>query len=271
MNLLERIAFKLLRKQGWQLRELSDSWQDALISREVPDQHRFFRMLNTAMKEDVLHQKIHDHRIDLVIDVGANRGSFAQSLRRIGYTDDILSLEANPSVFQELESAANFDPAWHVEQIAIGQIKSKMKLYLTVDDSFASSHKPNECSLKVFGDISKVVSSVTVDVIPLNVAIERLERKCGKSYDRIMLKTDTQGMDREVVRSAGSVINRVQVLLTEMSIKPIYEQIPSFEEFYKECLDSGYELVHIIPVSWGRSFELIEIDCLFQRTVPEKS
>lgn len=54
---------------------------------------------------------IRDRKIDLVLDVGANRGQFATALRdELGYRGRIVSFEPLKDVFPLLQQAAAQDP-----------------------------------------------------------------------------------------------------------------------------------------------------------------
>ena len=188
-----------------------------------------------------------------------------RNIRSLGYTGDILSIEANPSVCEKLETMASNDRGWVIKNVAIGLTEGTLELFTTTDDSFSSSKLPNEYSLATFGATSEVTGSTEVEQLPLRMVVESLESETGRSYERVFLKSDTQGMDRDVIRSCESLLSRIAVLLVEMPLKPIYNDLPSFTELYAEYESLGFELVSNSPVSWGNHGELIEIDCLFQR------
>lgn len=68
-----------------------------------------------------LVQAMRHFGIDLVLDVGANRGQFAQELRANGFREHIVSFEPLSAAHTELVAAAAKDPAWRVhERVALG-------------------------------------------------------------------------------------------------------------------------------------------------------
>src|SRR5215218_1126126 len=60
------------------------------------------------------------NRIDLILDVGANVGQYAASLRECGYRGRIVSFEPLTSAFSRLEASAKADPLWEVVNIGMG-------------------------------------------------------------------------------------------------------------------------------------------------------
>src|SRR5690348_12404119 len=57
--------------------------------------------------------------INCVIDVGGNRGLFAERLRTLGYTGRIVSFEPSPSTLPVITAAAERDPDWTVRPVAL--------------------------------------------------------------------------------------------------------------------------------------------------------
>jgi len=60
------------------------------------------------------------HDIDLVVDVGANAGQYASSLRAVGYERRIASFEPLSEPYRGLAAASAEDAAWDSWQLALG-------------------------------------------------------------------------------------------------------------------------------------------------------
>src|SRR5450759_1550280 len=54
------------------------------------------------------------HAIDLLVDVGANQGQYAQEFRAYGFTGFMCSFEPMEAAFELLHRAATNDPRWTV-------------------------------------------------------------------------------------------------------------------------------------------------------------
>lgn len=85
------------------------------------DVHRFN---HCECPEARLFWLLNAQKIDLVLDVSANDGGYAKSLRENGYNGKILSFEPLDIAWAKLSTAAASDPGWAVyEKSALGAKK----------------------------------------------------------------------------------------------------------------------------------------------------
>ncbi|HDL01350.1 MAG TPA: FkbM family methyltransferase, partial [candidate division Zixibacteria bacterium] len=82
----------------------------------LPRQH-FYEFVKWTTLRDV----IRNLRINCVLDVGANRGQFASTLRDIGYSDHIISFEPSPHDFSILAQRFSGDLLWRGMNYALGE------------------------------------------------------------------------------------------------------------------------------------------------------
>src|SRR6476659_2537452 len=84
---------------------------------------RSLKLLDIDIARASFRRNVNDYianrNIDLVLDVGANVGQFATSLREKGYAGQIESFEPVSSVFQALADTARNDPRWNVHNMAL--------------------------------------------------------------------------------------------------------------------------------------------------------
>jgi hypothetical protein len=66
---------------------------------------------------------LRSRNIDLVIDVGANVGQYAERLRKDAYTGWIVSFEPTAAAYEELAALANKDGRWKAINIALGDMR----------------------------------------------------------------------------------------------------------------------------------------------------
>ena len=72
------------------------------------------------------------HKIGLVLDVGANAGQYASSLRESGYRGKIISFEPLSTMYSVLERASRTDPLWVIaSRTAIGNIDGEIEINIS--------------------------------------------------------------------------------------------------------------------------------------------
>ena len=177
--------------------------------------------------------------IDLVFDVGANRGQYAEALRENGYRGRIVSFEPLSEPLHELEHRASSDNAWECRQIALGDEAttatmnvSKMtetSSFLKMKDWFSSEFPPAAC-----------VGEEDVTIVPL----DSLSGELRSTNDRAMLKLDVQGYEDRVLKSAVDTLPEISLLECELSLEALYDG----ESLIGEML-STLELAGFAPLS----------------------
>lgn len=87
------------------------------------------------------------HKIETVIDLGANIGQFANKIRALNPLLNIHSFEPNPKVFQTLSANAALDSRWFAHELALGRSDGEIVLNVTASDDFSSCLESSEdCS-----------------------------------------------------------------------------------------------------------------------------
>lgn len=267
-----RILRSVLRKLGLIVLHRSD---DSLLSEmiAVRETLRVSPQL-PAWKRDYLLSQLaaHGHLqallgrlcVNLVIDVGANSGQFAFSLRSLGYTGRIVSFEPQSSHCAALQAKASMDGVWEVHQLAIGDAPGKLQLNVFQDSSLSSLHSANAEGKDRFPTYFELDHVENVEVRRLD-DLTFLLGPFDQST-RILLKTDTQGHDLAVLQGAASLLPHCVSVLTEASIKPIYQSTPVFADIVDHLKTAGFCLSGIYPLAHDdKDMTLIEVDCCFVR------
>lgn len=200
--------------------------------------------------------------VNLVLDVGANRGQFAGALRK-SHKGRIVSFEPISGVFADLKRVAAADPHWQVYNLALGSRDAQETLHISENSVFSSFLNTNEYCAHRFGYPATGVREQVVSVRRLDTLLPELVPDLDTA--KIFLKMDTQGYDLEVFKGLGAVGERVVALQTEVSLIPIYEGMPSWTESIRFFERSGFGVVGLFPVS-RESLRVIEYDCMMVRT-----
>jgi FkbM family methyltransferase len=77
--------------------------------------------------------------IDMVLDVGANHGQYATSLRELGYSGWIYSYEPVKSIFDSLSARLTADDRWRGFNFALGEADDRKRINVAAGDGQASS------------------------------------------------------------------------------------------------------------------------------------
>ena len=201
--------------------------------------------------------------IDLVIDVGANEGQFAKSLRKF-YSGDIVSFEPVSAPFTALQQAAASDPRWTVYNLAIGNENAAQTIHVSQDTVFSSLLASNDYCADRFGPQALGTRDESISVRRLDELLDGLQPRKDR---RIFLKMDTQGYDVNVFRGLGDKLPRVLAMQSEVSLIPIYDDMPRWTESLEIYERAGFGVVGLYPVTRDQGC-IIEYDCLLQRRMP---
>lgn len=201
------------------------------------------------------------HRVDLVVDVGANEGQFARRLRHV-YDGAIMSFEPVSRTFARLSNEAHGDRSWSTHQLALGNEEGKATIHVADDTSFSSLLVANEFSRSRFRR-SAVLAEEVVEVKRLDDVLAPVLN--GPTPRRVFLKLDTQGYDLRVFEGMGDYAGSVVMMQSEISLVPIYEGMPHWTESIATFESAGLHVAGMFPVTRAPGGRVIEYDCLLVR------
>jgi len=204
--------------------------------------------------------------IDAVIDVGGGRGQFGSLVRSIGFHGPLISYEPLDAAFAELERHARKAPPWTVRKLALGGTSEVRALNVVVNelgDTGLHSLLPPTDTYFEFLPPEATRTTQTVRVEPLDVALA--EEPAARKAQRIFLKTDTQGFDREVLRGAQGTLERVVGIQSELAVRRLYEGDNDWVPTISAIEASGFALSGLFPVAADSRLRLIEVDAIFVR------
>lgn len=207
-----------------------------------------------------LQEIFRDSDINLVCDVGARHGEYSGELRDYGYHGWVASFEPVSENFKTITSNRQGDKRWRGFNMALGSEPAKLEINVTAGSAMSSFHKPNEYAKSEFTEDSVITRTEQVDVQTLAAMLPELKKLVPEP--RIYLKLDTQGFDLEVLKGAEPVLQHVHALQSEVSIKPIYENMPPYAEAIAAYQSHGFELAGLYPVHADKRGAVIEFDCI---------
>jgi FkbM family methyltransferase len=157
---------------------------------------------------------------DVILDVGANDGGFAQQCRRFGFTGEIVSFEPGSEAFARLAAQAERDARWSVHRMGLGDRVGELILHVAANAGASSSLLPMLPTHEQAAPDAKYVAAETVPVNRLDAWVAHQSR----TWQRIALKIDTQGYERQVLEGVGDLLREAVVSVQlELSLVPLYE------------------------------------------------
>jgi len=206
-------------------------------------------------------QLLHSYAIDVLVDVGADTGQYAQQMRDIGYRGRIVSFEPRSSAYELLQQKANADPAWRAIKCAVGSCVADKEINLAANSASSSIRGMLPSHIESAPE-SKYVGRELISIKPLDSMMGAL---CSPK-DNIYLKIDTQGYESEVIKGAESSLHRINTVQLEMSLIPLYQDEMLFGEMHNLLTSKGYTLVSIEPgFSDEHSGQLLQADGIYHR------
>lgn len=203
------------------------------------------RKYNPATSEELRRIKLLEHyNIDLVFDIGANKGQYATGLIDAGYTNKIVSFEPLTSAYSVIQNEAKKYDNWTVApRCAIGASKDEIEINISANS--VSSTLLNMLDSHIAGaPESKIIGKEKVHVFSL----DEIGLQYVKNSKNIFLKIDVQGFEQEVLKGAQSMLNKTKGVEMEISLVPLYENqkwlLPEILEYMQQ---QKFTLTSIVP------------------------
>lgn len=208
-------------------------------------------------------KKIMDyHHINLVLDVGANRGQYYNFLRTLGYSGKIISFEPLSDAHSYLEKISKKDPLWEIApRLAIGNEEGEISINIAGNSESSS--------LLLMLDRHRNAAPKSAYVGCETVKITRLDSVCPSYINQdsqIFLKIDVQGYEQKVLEGAQGILPQVKGIQLEVSFVPLYEGELLFREMLDYMNHLGYSLTYLNPGLFDcNTPQLLQTDAIFCR------
>ena len=203
--------------------------------------------------------------INLVFDVGANKGQFAQDLYSVGYKGELASFEPLAEAYAELMKNTNEQANWRVhERGAIGDFDGEIEINVA-GNSVSSSVLPMMEAHASASVKSAYVGSEKVSIFRLDSVTPGYMSATSRAF----LKIDTQGFEWQVLDGASETLASAQGILCELSLVPLYEGQRLWLDMIKRIEHEGFTLWALQPgFTDPRDGRTLQADAIFFR-VPE--
>lgn len=203
------------------------------------------RKYNPATSEDLRRIKLFEHyNVDLVFDIGANKGQYAVGIMDAGYKNRIVSFEPLSSVYSVIKKESEKYSNWDVApQCAVGARKEEIEINISANSVSSTLLNMLDSHIEGAPD-SKVIGKEKVQVYPLDeIGVDYV-----KAAKNIFLKIDVQGFEQEMLKGAQSMLEKAKGLEIEISLVPLYENqswlLPEILEYMSA---KGFAMTSIVP------------------------
>lgn len=201
------------------------------------------------------------HRIDVILDVGAFEGAFGRDMRGLGYDGRIVSFEPRRDTFARLQQAVAGDHKWQAVACGLGDRDEERAIHVSAN--------AQSSSVLPMLEAHKIAAPESVYQADETITLRRLDGifgdYCGPG-ERAFLKIDTQGFEKQVLEGAGTALPQVPMLLLETSLVPLFEGGGTIEDTIRLVRGLGYEPVDLLPTFYhADSGHLMQADALFAR------
>ena len=205
-------------------------------------------------------QTLEFHNIDLVLDIGANEGQFAEKLIEHGYKKKIISFEPIEDVHKILKKNSKAHDNWIVyENFGFGKINETKLINISKNSVSSSILEINKTHLDIEPD-ARTISKEEIRLITLNDFLSQNEYKDKK----IFVKIDTQGYEENILLGADKVLNQISTIMIETSISKVYDQEKDYLEMINLMKSFGF---HVWSVERGftnkKTGQVLQLDIIF--------
>ena len=202
------------------------------------------------------------YAIDIVLDVGANKGQYHDFLRQdVGFKGRIISFEPVAKYANLLRARLGEDDGWMVNHFALGSEAGEAEINVTQSPGLNSFLAARTDIVEGYWKDDAIVGVEKVQIRTLDEVLVEMGIDCAQAG--VYLKLDTQGFDLEVIKGGRAAMAHIRALQSEASVRPIYQGMPTYTETISALSDNGFELSGMFPVTHDKSLRLIELDFVF--------
>jgi len=226
------------------------------IRKNLSKIYRYSKIYDDGYK---IQNFIKANKINLVLDIGANSGQYAMSLRRFGYKNQIVSFEPLNKCYQELLSNSAKDKLWSVyEKCALGSANKEKKINISENLVSSSIKKIKKCHLNLEPK-SRIIGKENINIKKLDsIGIIKKNKK-----KNILLKIDTQGYEYEVLRGSNLSLKYIKAIQIELSLKTLYDNQPNWLNLLKYLENKKFKVFGFLEgFKNKKTDELMQLDCM---------
>ena len=200
------------------------------------------------------------HSYRYVIDAGAHRGSFTDAFLRVHQPERLVLVEAIPELAESLRVKYAGDARISVVSAALSDRNGEAQFELNRSEASSSLLSIDPRNSEWFARDLSVARTVQVPTMTLP---ELMRREGFETVD--LLKLDLQGAERLVLAGAVEVLDRVEVIYTEVFFEQLYAGAWLFWDTNEFLSHRGFKLCGLSNVAHATDGDLMQANATFRR------
>jgi FkbM family methyltransferase len=200
------------------------------------------------------------HSFSTIIDIGANVGQFSIAAMNIFKPECIHAFEPVKKTFDVLKQNSRRYPEIKVNQIACGD-EDRVDFINLNNNSQSASILPRSADHKQAFPGHEEIGKEEIRIKRLDTLFKDVS--FGSST---LLKIDAQGFERNVIRGAEGIIDKIDAVFLETSFSQMYVGESTFTEISSLLDKFNFEFKR--PINFLRDSKqaaIVQMDCLFLR------
>jgi FkbM family methyltransferase len=172
--------------------------------------------------------------INTIIDVGANDGGFAVMINKILPDAAIYSFEPIKDVFENLSRNTSAIKNIKLFNTALGEEETEKEFHINEFSASSSFLEMDKLHVQSFPYTAQNRKE-KITVKKLDSFADAIDFK-----PNVLLKLDVQGYELNVLKGALKILDRVNLIIMEVSFLELYNSQPLFHEVYQFLYEQGF-------------------------------
>ncbi len=204
-------------------------------------------------------QRCLDSKDIVVLDIGASVGRFATAMAKSRNVSRVYAFEPLPDIYDKLAEQTQKFTSIQTFNVALGEKDDTISFHRNAYSPSSSLLPMTDLHKKEF-PFTKRSSEQQVRVVRLNEFAK--ENNLAAPY---LIKIDVQGYEDKVLNGGSDIVRQGRYCVIEISLEPLYEGSPSFNEIYLHLQELGFTFMGILDYLTGKAGNILQVDGLFER------
>jgi FkbM family methyltransferase len=195
-----------------------------------------------------------------VIDAGANRGSFTDAFLLLHQPRRLVLVEAIPELAESLRKRYAADSRISVVATALSDRNGEAEFEINRSEASSSLLPIDPRNSEWFARDMSVARTVQVPTMTLPELMRRAELPAVD-----LLKLDLQGAERLVLMGSEEVLDRVEVIYTEIFFEQLYAGAWLFWDLNEFLSHRGFKLCGLSNIVHAPDGDLVQANATFRK------